>query len=192
MASQLRLGLRPPVARSRSLCQPDLHPQCPDSSLVLRCTILQQAATLVTAGKSTARCKKEQTLTCAVYYSWDIETSLAAAAREAPLPPASSRLSDHGKVVVGPSNAATSGTIVDIKFARVVGSEEEEEVYKAVIETSGAVSLVQPGLPQHAVICPSVPAAKLWLEHFHEEAADEGVEEAGPTAPPSQMLPKME
>ena len=34
-----------------------------------------------------------------------------------------------------------------------------------------------PKLAMHAVICPSVPAAKLWLENYYEELEEDGEEE---------------
>ena len=34
-----------------------------------------------------------------------------------------------------------------------------------------------PKLAKHAVICPSVPAAKLWLENYYEELEEDGEEE---------------
>ena len=37
--------------------------------------------------------------------------------------------------------------------------------------------MAHPKLAMHAVICPSVPAAKLWLENFYEELEEDGEEE---------------
>merc|ERR1719234_1103816 len=91
----------------------------------------------------------------------------------------SSKCSDHGKTVIrAVEKSITTGTALDIKFSKLVAGEEEEEgVYKAVIENSGKVSMAHPKLAMHAVICPSVPAAKLWLENFYEELEEDGEEE---------------
>ena len=52
-----------------------------------------------------------------------------------------------------------------------------------------------PKLVKHAVICPSVPAAKLWLENYFEELEEDGEEEmntldktAGETRSPPPVL----
>ena len=52
-----------------------------------------------------------------------------------------------------------------------------------------------PKLAKHAVICPSVPAAKLWLENYFEELEEDGEEEmntldktAGETRSPPPVL----
>ena len=37
--------------------------------------------------------------------------------------------------------------------------------------------MLHPKLPKHEVICPDVPAAKLWLENFFEELEEDGEEE---------------
>ena len=34
--------------------------------------------------------------------------------------------------------------------------------------------MLHPRLPKHEVICPGVPAAKLWLENFFEEQEEDG------------------
>ena len=58
--------------------------------------------------------------------------------------------SDHGKTVIrAVEKSNTSGTAVDIKFSKMVGREEEEVVYKAVIENSGKVS----GGWFHSTVC---------------------------------------
>ena len=52
-----------------------------------------------------------------------------------------SKSSDHGKTVIRVvEKSNTTGTAVDIKFTKMVGGDEEEVVYKAVIENSGKVS----------------------------------------------------
>ena len=58
--------------------------------------------------------------------------------------------SDHGKTVIrAVEKSNTTGTAVDIKFSKMVGREEEEVVYKAVIENSGKVS----GGWFHSTVC---------------------------------------
>ena len=126
-----------------------------------------------------------------------MKSELVKFAKESPLSYASNgrKSSDHGKTVIqAVEKNNTTGTPVDIKFVKIVGGEEEEEVYKAVIENSGKVgkrflrlndakhslnvtpqvSMAHPRLAKHAVICPSVPAAKLWLENFFEELEEDG------------------
>merc|ERR1719209_2148116 len=100
-----------------------------------------------------------------------MRTELVKSAKESPImsyaSTSGSKSSDHGKTVIrAVEKSNITGTAVDIKFSKMVGREEEEVVYKAVIENSGKVSLTHPKLAMHAVICPSVPAAKLWLENF--------------------------
>jgi hypothetical protein len=76
---------------------------------------------------------------------------------------------------------------VEVRYSKAgEGGEEEEAVCKAVIETSGRVSLAHPRLVDHAVICPSVPAARLWLENYYEKAAENADEEMIDDLPDSE------
>ena len=71
-----------------------------------------------------------------------MKSELVKFAKESPLSYASNgrKSSDHGKTVIqAVEKNNTTGTPVDIKFVKIVGGEEEEEVYKAVIENSGKV-----------------------------------------------------
>ena len=128
-----------------------------------------------------------------------MRSELVKCAKESPImsfaSTSGSKSSDHGKTVIrAVEKSITTGTAVDIKFSKMIAGEEEEEgVYKAVIENSGKVgksliysivnhslhqvSMAHPKLAMHAVICPSVPAAKLWLENFYEELEEDGDEE---------------
>ena len=76
-----------------------------------------------------------------------MKSELVKSAKESPImtfATSGSKCSDHGKTVIrAVEKNSTTGTAVDIKFSKMVGGEEEEVVYKAVIENSGKVSGVR-------------------------------------------------
>merc|ERR1719470_752238 len=109
-----------------------------------------------------------------------MKSELIKAAKDSPVSSAISggKSTDQGKTVIqAVERSVSTGTAVDIRFSKMVEGEDVETVYKARIENSGKVSMKHPKLTKHAVICPSVPAAKLWLENYYEELEEDGEEE---------------
>ena len=75
-----------------------------------------------------------------------MRSELVKSAKESPImsfaSTSGSKSSDHGKTVIrAVEKSNITGTAVDIKFSKMMAGEEEEGVYKAVIENSGKVGI---------------------------------------------------